>query len=49
MVIVKWSDVIESTRVKVDDPMCWGLYKEDRGSIVPWSVKDPESKMNYLT
>ena len=46
MVVLKWSDAIKVPRVKVDGPLCGGLYKEDPGSIVPWSGIDPYAKMN---
>ena len=46
MVVIKWSDAIKGTRVKVDGPLCGVLYKEDHGSIIPWSVTDPYAKMN---
>ena len=35
MVIVKWSDAIKEPRVKLYVTLCGGLYKKDRGSIVP--------------
>ena len=49
MVVIKFSDVIKELRVKVDGPLCGRLYKEDRGSIIPWSGTDPDAKMNYFT
>ena len=49
MVVIKWSDVIKGPRDKVDGPLCGGLYKEDHGSIVPWSGTDPYAKMNSFT
>ena len=49
MVVVKWSDAIKGRRVKVGGPQCGGLYKEDNGSIVPWSGTYPEAKMNSFT
>ena len=48
MVVIKWSDTIKGPRVKVYGPLCGGLYKEDHGSIVPWSGKDPYAKLNYF-
>ena len=27
-------------------PLCGGLYKEEEDSLVPWSVIDPDAKMN---
>ena len=48
-VVIKWSDAIKGPRVKVDVPLCGGLYKEYHGSIIPWSGTDPDSKMNYFT
>ena len=49
MVVIKWSDEIKGQRVRVDDPQCGGLYKEDNESIIPWSGTDPDAKMNYFT
>ena len=49
MVVIKWSDAIKGPRVKVYGPQCGGLYKEDRGSIIPWSETDPDAKMNSFT
>ena len=46
MVVIKWLDAIEGPRVKVYDPQCGGLYKEDHGSIIPWSGTDPDTNMN---
>ena len=47
--VIKWSDAIKGSRVKVDGPQCGGLYKEDNESIIPWSGTDPDSKMNSFT
>ena len=49
MVVIKWSDVIKGPRVKVDGPLCGGLYKEDNGSIITWSGTYPDSKINSFT
>ena len=49
MVVIKWSDTIKEPRVKVDGPLCGGLYKEDHGSIIPWSGTDPDANMNSFT
>ena len=49
MVVMKWSDEIKGPRVKVDVPLCGGLYKEYHGSIVPWSGTYPDAKMNSFT
>ena len=49
MVVIKWPDVIKGSRVEVYGPLCGVLYKEDRGSIIPWSGTDPDSKINYFT
>ena len=49
MVVVKWSDVIKGPTVKVYVPLCGVLYKEDRGSIVTWSVTDPDTNLNCFT
>ena len=49
MVVIKWSDAIKGPKVKLDGPLCGELYKEDRGSIIPWSGTDPAAKMNSFT
>ena len=49
MVVIKWPDAIKGPRVKLYGPLCGGLYKEDHGSIIPWSVIDPDAKMNSFT
>ena len=49
MVFIKWSDAIKGPIAKVDGPLCGGLYKEDHGSIIPWSGTDPYAKMNSFT
>ena len=49
MVVIKLSDAIKRPRVKVDGPQCGGLYKEDHGSIIPWSGTYPDAKMNSFT
>ena len=49
MVVIKRLDAIKGPRVKVDGPLCGGLYKEDHGSIIPWSGTDPDAKMNSFT
>ena len=41
IVVIKWSDVIQGPRVKVNGPLCGGLFKEDCWSIVYWSGIDP--------
>ena len=46
MVVVKWSNAIKSSIVKVDDPLCGGLYKEDHGSTVNWSVIVPDANLD---
>ena len=48
MVVIKWSYAIKGPIVKVDGPQCGGLYKEDHGSIIPWSVTNPYAKINSL-
>ena len=35
--------------VKVDSPLCGGLYKDYHGSIAPWSGTDPYAKLNCFT
>ena len=32
-----------------DSLLCGGLYKEEDGSLVPWSGIDPDAKKNCLT
>ena len=49
MVVIKFSDAINGPIVKGDGPPCVGLYKEDHGSIIPWSGTDPDAKMNSFT
>ena len=49
MVVIKWSDSIKGPTVKVYSPHCGGLYKEDHGYIIPWSVTDPDEKMNCFS
>ena len=49
MVVIKWSDAIKGPIVKVDGPLCGGLYKEYHGYIIPWSGIDPDAKMNSFT
>ena len=49
MVVIKWSDAIKGPRVEVYGPLCGGLYKEDHGYIINWSVIDPDYKMNPFT
>ena len=49
MLFSKFSDAIKGPIVKVNGPLCGVLYKEDRGSIVPWSETDPDAKLNYFT
>ena len=49
MVVIKWSDAIKEPIVKVDVPLCGGLYKEDHGSIVTWSGTNPYAKLNCFT
>ena len=49
MVVIKLLDAIKGPIVKVDGPLCGGLYQEDHGSIIPWSETDPYAKMNSFT
>ena len=46
--VIKWSDAIKESIVKLDGPLCDILYKEYHESIVPWSGTDPDSKLNCL-
>ena len=49
MAVVKWSDKVEGSGDNVYSPLCGGLYKEEKDSLVPWSGADPDSKMNCFT
>ena len=49
MLFLKCLDAIKGPIVKVNGPLCGGLYKEDFGSIVPWSGTDPDAKLNCFT
>ena len=49
IVVIKFSDEIKWTRVKVDGPLCGGLYKEDHGSIIIWSGTYPDANINSFT
>ena len=40
MVVVKWSDKVEGSGDDIDSPLCGGLYKEEKDSLVPWSGTD---------
>ena len=49
IVVIKCSDKVEGSVDNINSPICGGLYKEDENSLVPWSVIDPDAKMNCLT
>ena len=49
IVVIKFSEKLEGSGDKIYDPMCIQLYKEEGGSIVPLSVIDTYSKMNFFT
>ena len=49
MVVIKWSDKVEGSGDNIDSTLCGGLYKEEGGSLVPWSGIDPDAKMNCFT
>ena len=49
MVVIKWSEKVEGSGDNIDSPMCGGLYKEEDDSLVPWSGKDTDTKMNCFT
>ena len=49
MLFLKCSDSIKGPIVKVDGPLCGGLYKEDNVYIAPWSGTDPYSKLDCFT
>ena len=36
MVIIKWSEEVEDYEDNIDSPLCGGLYKEDKDSLIPW-------------
>ena len=49
MVVIKWSDKVEGSGDNIDSPLCGVLYKEEGGSVVPWSVIYPDAKMIFFT
>ena len=49
MVVVKWSDKVEGSGDDIDLPLCGGLYKKEEDFLVPWSVTDPDAKINCFT
>ena len=49
MVVVKCSNALEGTLVKLEGTLCDVLYKHDDVSIVIWSGMDPDSKINCFT
>ena len=49
IVVIKWSEAIKGSRVKVDVPLCGVLYKEIYGAIVTLSGTHPYAKMNSFT
>ena len=49
MVVVKCTDKVEGFGYNIDSPLCGVLYKEEDNHLVPWSVTDPDSKMNCFT
>ena len=49
MIVIKRADKVEGSGDNIDSPMCGGLYKEEEDSLVPWSVTDPDAKMNCFT
>ena len=49
MLVVQWSDKVEGSGDDIDSPLCGGLYKEEKDSLVPWYGTDPDAKMNYFT
>ena len=46
MVFFKWSDKVERFGDNIYSPLCSVLYKEEDGSLVPWSGTDPDAKMD---
>ena len=49
MLVIKISENVEGYGDNIDSPLCGGLYKEEDGSLVPWSGTDPYAKMNCFT
>ena len=49
MAVIKWSDKVEGSGDNIDSPLCGVLYKEEGGSLVPWSVIYPDAKMIFFT
>ena len=49
MVVIKWSDKVEGSGDNIYSPLCGVLYKEEGGSLVPWSGTDPDANMNFFT
>ena len=49
MVVKNISDAIKGPRVKVDGPLCYGLYNKYHGWIVTWSGTDPYTNLNCFT
>ena len=49
MLVLKWSEEVEGPGDNIYAPLCIRLYKEEDGSIVPWSGTDPDDKMNLFT
>ena len=49
VVVVKCSDKVEGSGDDIDSPLCGGLYKEEKDSLVSWSGTDPDAKMNCFT
>ena len=49
MVVIEWSDEVRALVDYIYTPMCVGSYKNKYGSIYPWSVIDPDVKMNFFT
>ena len=47
--VVNWSGKLEGSGDNIDDTLCSRLYKENDGSLVPWSGTDPDSNMNCFT
>ena len=49
MVVVKCSYNVEGLGDKIYASVCGGLYKEENGSIFPWSGTYPDAKTNCFT
>ena len=49
MVVTKWSEKVKGSGDNIYSPLFGGLYKEEDDSLFPWSVTDPDAKMDCFT